>query len=81
MNTYKVTYLNRNFKSVTVTRKAETAWDAAEKVSNQYGWGIEFNMVDADTRGQVWGSGFFKVWDKVDGTSYGVSMYTAKLAE
>ena len=78
MEKYTVRYLNREWNPISVTRKAESAWDAAEKVARQFGWGIEFNMIDADTRGQVWGSGFFKVWNPADVTDYDVRTYISE---
>ena len=75
---YTISYMNRDWEKKTVSRKAESAWDAAEKIADQFGWGIEYNMVDADTRGQVWGSGFFKIWDPKDGTAYEVRAYTSR---
>ena len=75
MAKYTVKYLNREWKHISVTRKAESAWYAAEKVARQFGWGVEFNMVDSDTRGQEWGSGFFKIWDLKDGTAYDVRVF------
>lgn len=42
------------YNGKTVTRNADTAQEAVEKLCDQYGWRCTLKQYDADTRGHEW---------------------------
>lgn len=67
---YKISYDGK-----TVTRNADTAQAAIEKLCDQYGWGYKLKQYDADTRGHEWAE---CAADTNGGINYNRTIYAEK---
>lgn len=76
MDRYIISY-ERNNREVRLVRRANSAHEALEIFAQQYGFLLNMNQVDADTRGHVWAEAHIYTNDEY---GYKVWLFTA-LAE
>ena len=66
MNKYLITYSRDGEKEMKAIRRAYSPCEAIEKLTDQYKWRWALSLIDADTNGKEWASGYVDTYGGIN---------------